>query len=81
MIIYHKKERKMGMLPDENETSGRNDLLKENHILKNRIAYSLGSLETISYLLKNDDPEMISKNMEHLKNTVDRVLNDLRKDY
>lgn len=71
----------MGMLPDENETSGRNDLLKENHILKNRIAYSLGSLETISYLLKNDDPEMISKNMEHLKNTVDRVLNDLRKDY
>jgi hypothetical protein len=66
---------------DDNEIIGRNDLLKENHILKNRIAYSLGSLETISYLLKNDDPEMLSKNMEHLKNTVDRVLNDLKKNY
>jgi hypothetical protein len=66
---------------DDNEIIGRNDLLKENHILKNRIAYSLGSLETISYLLKNDDQEMLSKNMEHLKNTVDRVLNDLKKNY
>lgn len=68
----------MGIFPDD-ENNGNIDLLKENYILKNRIAYSLGSLETISYLLKNDDPDMLAKNMEHLKNTVDRVLSDLKK--
>jgi hypothetical protein len=67
---------------DENKgTKGTTELLIENSILKSRIAYSLGSLETISYLLKNDDPEMLSKNMEHLKNTVDRVLSDLKSNF
>jgi hypothetical protein len=79
MIIYHKKERKMGMLPEEDMES--RDLLKENYVLKSKIAYSLGSLEAISYLLNNDDPEMLSKNMDHLKNTVERVLCDLKKNY
>lgn len=56
-------------------------LLAENVFLKSKIAYSLGSLETINYLLKNDDPEMLSKNLEHLRNTVNRVLEDLKKDF
>lgn len=69
----------MGILPDDNSAEP-NNLLRENYILKNKIAYSLGSLETISYLLKNDDPDTLSKNMEHLINTVDRVLCDLKKE-
>ena len=56
-------------------------LIKENIMLKSKIAYSLGSLETINYLLKNDDPVMLHKNLEHLRNTVNRVLDDLRKDF
>ena len=55
-------------------------LLKENIALRNRIAYSIGSLETISYLLNNEDPEMLTKILEHLKNTVFRVLEDLKKE-
>jgi hypothetical protein len=56
-------------------------ILTENIFLKSKIAYSLGSLETINYLLKNDDPEMLNKNLEHLRSTVNRVLNDLSKDF
>jgi hypothetical protein len=55
-------------------------LIKENILLKSKIAYSLGSLETVNYLLKNDDPLMLHKNLEHLRNTVNRVLEDLKKD-
>ena len=55
------------------------ELIKENIILKSKIAYSLGSLETVNYLLKNDDPVMLYKNIEHLRSTVNRVLEDLRK--
>lgn len=63
------------------KTDPKNGLLKENALLKTKIAYSIGSLETVSYLLKNGDPEILQKNLEHLKNTVDRVLADLKKDF
>ena len=55
------------------------EMLEENAYLKGKIAFSLGALEGINYLLKNDDPLSIEENREHLKNTVNRVLNDLRK--
>jgi len=55
------------------------DILEENNYLKGKIAFSLGALEGISYLLKNDDPLSIEQNREHLKNTVNRVLEDLRR--
>jgi hypothetical protein len=41
----------------ESADNGLKILIKENALLKSKIAYSLGSLETLSYLLKNDDPE------------------------
>ena len=53
-------------------------LIKENALLKSKIAYSLGSLETLSYLLKNDDPETLQRNLEHMRNTVNRVLGGLK---
>jgi hypothetical protein len=55
------------------------EIMEENNYLKCKIAFSLGALEGISYLLKNDDPLSIDKNRDHLKNTVNRVLEDLRK--
>jgi hypothetical protein len=55
------------------------EIMEENNYLKGKIAFSLGALEGISYLLKNEDPLSIEQNKEHLKNTVNRVLEDLRK--
>jgi hypothetical protein len=55
------------------------EIMEENNYLRGKIAFSLGALEGISYLLKNEDPLSIEQNKEHLKNTVNRVLEDLRK--
>ena len=55
------------------------EIMEENNYLRGKIAFSLGALEGISYLLKNQDPLSIEQNKEHLKNTVNRVLEDLRK--
>lgn len=55
------------------------EIMEENNYLRGKIAFSLGALEGISYLLKNEDPLSIEQNKEHLKNTVNRVLDDLRK--
>jgi hypothetical protein len=55
------------------------EYIKEIAALKSKISYSIGSLETINYLIKNDDPEMIQKNMEHLRSIITRVLADLNR--
>jgi hypothetical protein len=55
------------------------EIMEENNYLRGKIAFSLGALEGISYLLKNEDPLSIEQNKEHLKNTVNRVLEDLRR--
>jgi hypothetical protein len=55
------------------------DIMEENSYLKGKIAFSLGALEGINYLLKNEDPLSIKQTREHLKNTVNRVLDDLKK--
>jgi hypothetical protein len=56
-------------------------LITENAFLKSKIAYSIGSLETICYLLKNEDSEILNRNLDHLRSTVNRVLEDLKKDF
>jgi hypothetical protein len=76
MIIYPVTHTKMDK---EKSTNNNTKITKENILLKSKIAYSIGSLETINYLLKNDDPEILSKNLDHLRNTVSRVLDDLKK--
>jgi hypothetical protein len=55
------------------------EMTEENNYLRGKIAFSLGALEGINYLLKNEDHLFIEKNRDHLKNTVNRVLEDLRK--
>jgi|TARA_R110000868_G_scaffold52219_2_gene165171 hypothetical protein len=66
-------------LADQVQRSKIFEVMNENNYLKAKIAFSLGALEGISYLLKNEDPLSMDQNREHLKNTVNRVLNDLRK--
>jgi hypothetical protein len=65
---------------EDKKLNSKEVLIRDNAMLKSKIAYSIGSLETVNYLLKNDDPEIIVKNMEHLKSTVSRILDDLKKD-
>lgn len=64
----------------EQEKEKLNRALKENILLKSRIAFVLGSLETVNFLLKNNDPEILKKNLDHLRQTIGRVLDDLRKE-
>ena len=71
---------KQNKMNKEKSTSSNIKIDKENILLKSKIAYSIGSLETINYLLKNDDPEILRKNLDHLRNTVLRVLVDLKKE-
>ena len=63
----------------DNKSEQKNALIKENALLKAKIAYSIGSLETVNYLLKSSSPEIFEKNLEHLRTTVSRVLVDLKK--
>lgn len=63
----------------DNKNEQKNALIKENALLKAKIAYSIGSLETVNYLLKSSSPEIFEKNLEHLRTTVSRVLVDLKK--
>jgi hypothetical protein len=64
----------------KNDT-GSKKIIAENAFLKSKIAYSIGSLETICYLLKNEDSEILNRNLDHLRSTVNRVLEDLKKDF
>ena len=75
-IIYLVKQSKMDK---EKSSTQQSKTSRENILLKSKIAYSIGSLETINYLLKNEDPEILGKNLDHLRNTVSRVLEDLKK--
>lgn len=69
----------------ETEQLNRNErlmeVMDENNYLKSKVAFSLGALEGINYLLKNDDPLVIKQNLDHLRTTVNRVIDDLRNDF
>ena len=66
---------------ESKDDSGNKKLITENAFLTSKIAYSIGSLETICYLLKNEDSEILNRNLDHLRSTVNRVLEDLKKDF
>ena len=54
-------------------------IIVENALLKSKIAFSIGSLETVMYLLKSEDPVLLKMNLEHLRKTVNKVLTELKK--
>jgi len=53
-------------------------LMKENAIIKGKLGFALGVLETVQILTRNVSPEILEKNLEHLRLTIPRSLEDLR---
>ena len=53
-------------------------LLDENTLLKSKLGFALGVLETVQILTKQGTPEILDKNIEHLRLTIPRSLDDLR---
>lgn len=53
-------------------------LLKENALLKSKLGFSLGVLETVQILIKPVSPEILEKNLEHLRSSIPRSLEDLK---
>lgn len=64
----------------ESLTKREQDLLKENTLLKSKLGFALGVLETVQILTRPVSPEIIEKNLDHLRVTIPRSLEDLRKD-
>jgi hypothetical protein len=62
----------------ESLTKREQDLLTENALLKSKLGYALGVLETVQILIRPVSPEILEKNMDHLRNTIPRSLEDLR---
>jgi hypothetical protein len=65
---------------DKTNTSKMTEIIEENLHLKSKLAFSIGALEGISFLLKNKDPNLAEQNLEHLRSVVNRVVEDLKKD-
>jgi hypothetical protein len=68
----------------KNKSTGENlsereiKLLDENTLLKSKLGFALGVLETVQILTKQGTPEILDKNIEHLRLTIPRSLDDLR---
>lgn len=63
----------------EGELSRREQMLmKENALIKSKLGFALGVLETVQILTRNVSPEILEKNLEHLRLTIPRSLEDLR---
>ena len=65
-------------LGGETLTRREQNLLKENALLKTKLGFALGVLETVQILTRPVSPEIIEKNLDHLRITIPRSLEDLR---
>ena len=65
-------------LGGETLTRREQNLLKENALLKSKLGFALGVLETVQILTRPVSPEIIEKNLDHLIITIPRSLEDLR---
>lgn len=63
---------------EESLTKREKDLLKENALLKSKLGFALGVLETVQILTRPVSQEILEKNLEHLRSTIPRSLEDLR---
>lgn len=55
------------------------ELLKENALLKSKLGFAIGVLETVQILTRSVTPEILEKNIDHLRIIVPRSLEDIRK--
>ena len=65
-------------LEGENLSKREIELLKENALLKGKLGFALGVLETVQILTRPVSQEILDKNLEHLRLTIPRSLEDLR---
>lgn len=65
-------------LGGETLTRREQNLLKENALLKSKLGFALGVLETVQILTRPVSPDIIEKNLDHLRITIPRSLEDLR---
>jgi hypothetical protein len=56
------------------------DLKIEIQNLKNKIHYLVGSLESTSYLLNSKDDENVEKHLEHVKEMISRMIEEIKTD-
>jgi hypothetical protein len=61
-------------LGGETLTRREQNLLKENALLKSKLGFALGVLETVQILTRPVSPEIIEKNLDHLRVTIPRSL-------
>jgi hypothetical protein len=59
-------------------TKREQDLLKENALLKSKLGFAIGVLETVQILTRPVSSEILEKNIDHLRITVPRSLEDIR---
>jgi hypothetical protein len=62
----------------ESLSSKEKELLKENALLKSKLGFALGVLETVQILTRPVSSEILEKNIDHLRTTIPRSLEDLR---
>lgn len=63
----------------ESLSSKEKELLKENALLKSKLGFALGVLETVQILTRPVSSEILEKNIDHLRTTIPRSLEDLRR--
>ena len=55
------------------------EILEENVLLKSKLGFALGVLEAVQILTKQVSPEILEKNLDHLRVTVPRSIEDIKK--
>jgi hypothetical protein len=54
------------------------EILEENVLLKSKLGFALGVLEAVQILTKQSTPEILEKNLEHLRLTIPRSIEDIK---
>lgn len=63
---------------DDSLSKREQELLKENALLKSKLGFAIGVLETFQILTKSTTPEILEKNIHHLRLTIPRSLEDIK---
>jgi hypothetical protein len=50
----------------------------ETVLLKSKLGFALGVLEAVQILTKQSTPEILEKNLEHLRLTIPRSIEDIK---
>jgi hypothetical protein len=59
-------------------SSKKETLESENLVLKEKLGFALGVLDTVQILIRPNEEEELNKNLEHLRANIPRSIEDLR---